>query len=376
MLTLLRNEDRLPETLYGVYDRFLSLLLDWEVRKERLPSAATATAALEAAAYAMVERNQTSLLTIDWVRVAGRTVGELRALGVTSGPSAEDILRVVLSTGLLRDLGGEISFSHNTFLEFLAARRILGTAKPAHTDRVALQIGVARFLCGGTTDVTPLLQEHLLHCDDLQAMKPLLREARTSQPIGGGFKTLYDAIMLGEDLGIELAYSMRGPEAEAFGECIDEFVQTCIILKPKALSLLKDAADSVVRTQQWQQSRSWFEQILLGLEAYGWPGAVLHRQLMEMGYFEAVHAFCDDGTDPDARQSAESLFAYLDAVYKDDFANASQHLARVEDSMRRTADDDADDVPGTYWWWRRVKSSSALQLCLPGFPAPNGYLST
>jgi hypothetical protein len=60
-------------------------------------------------------------------------------------------------------------------------------------------------------------------------------------------------------MGIELTYSLPGPEEQQFAERIEELVQICINLKPKALSVLKDATDGVIRASQWKESRSWFE---------------------------------------------------------------------------------------------------------------------
>jgi hypothetical protein len=331
MLTLLVHEDRLPEALYGVYDRFLSLLLDWEVRKGYLPSAAAAAAALEEAAYFMAECDQVSVPAFSWVRAAGRAVVKSRALGVVTNVSAEDIFRILLSTGLLRDLGGVVSFSHQTFLEFLAARHILVAAK--HADPVALRPGVARFLCGAMEDVTALLEAHLLGCSDVQELMPLLEEASRQGSNGGRFEALYRAIVFGQELGLDLTYSLRGPEVQQFTEHIDQFLETCIDFQPKALSVLKDAAFGVVTALQWEQSRSWFEGIVAGLETYGWPGAPLYRRLADIGVFECKDALVDDGTDSTAGERVEGLFAFLGALDKDRFDEATQLLVQLDTAL-------------------------------------------
>ncbi len=335
VLTLLANNSRLPETLYGMYDRFLSWLLDWEVQNGRLSSAAAAIVALEKTAYAMEKQDQVYLQSTDWIRIAvGDAVHESCA-EVTAQESLEEVLRDLLSTGLLRTQEGVVSFSHRSLLDFLAARRILSKLASilAHTDPVALHTGVARFLCGSMQDVVALLEEHLLHCNDVEELMPLLQEASRTGGHGGHFEALYRAIIFGQEMGVDISYSLSGPEEETFIHDIDELVQTALDFKPKALSILKNATYGIVVATQWESSRLWFERIVDGLEAYDWPGASSHRHFAEIGVFENMDAFVDDGTDLRAADRVEALFAYLGAVHGDDFPRASKYLAQIENLL-------------------------------------------
>ena len=114
------------------------------------------------------------------------------------------------------------------------------------------------------------------------------------------------------------------PPASAFGE--------------KAIAVLKDAADGVVRGTPWPSSRTWFERIVDGLEKCGWPGAALHRQLANAGLFESIEMFCDDGSDPEAGDRVEALFEYLHAAYEDDLQNASNYIARLTEFLHPQGD--------------------------------------
>jgi energy-coupling factor transporter ATP-binding protein EcfA2 len=336
ILTLLKNEGELPKMLYEVYDRFLSYLLDWEVRRGFLSSTATVTAVLEGTAYVMAGQTRTSLTVTDWMKLAGQAVVRLRDSGIATGPSAEEMLRVLLSTGLLRDLGGEILFSHRSLLEFLAAQRILNGSIPPHKDSVAFNFGVARFLCNAMKDATALLEEHLRHCDNVEMLMPLLKEVNEANCSMGRFEPLYETIALGQEMGIVLTYSIRGPDEEKFIEHINKLVETCLDFAPKALSILKQAAYGVIVATPWYYSRLWFERIVDGLEAYGWPGATLHRKFAEIEVFENLDVFSDDGFDPTARERVDVFYAYLEAIDKDDFIQASKHLKQIENFIRST----------------------------------------
>jgi hypothetical protein len=185
--------------------------------------------AIEEVAYIMAEREQTRMSYTDWVRPAGKTIRKLSD-GVATGTSPEEAFRVLLSTGLLQDFGGDISFVHRSFLEFLAARRIVRSPSPAHADPVALQMGVARFVCSGMADVTDLFENHLNHSHDVQVLLPLLREAANARVEGGRFHDIYDAIVLGQQLG---QFNIDWCDESDTNHCIDTILDVCIQFEPQ-----------------------------------------------------------------------------------------------------------------------------------------------
>jgi hypothetical protein len=335
-IKLLEKDGELPQTLFGAYDRFLSLLLDWEVHNSRLFSATAAATVLEEAAYVMASQHLTSLSSVDLVREASKVIAEQHAILPIRRVSIEEIFHNILSTGLLSDIGGEIYFSHKTFMEFLAARRILRQPEQVHSEPISMQLGVARFLCSGMSgkDISELLEQHLTRCDDVESLMPLLKEASEARCVGGRFEALYRAIALGQDMAVDLTHFLRRPEDESFIERIDELVETCLEFKPKALSVLKNAADGILRGSLWESSRLWFERVNAALEVYDWPGAALHRQFVETGFFEAEGPFYSYDSDQKAGEWEQVFFEYVDNVYTDDFAKASESLIKVNQMLR------------------------------------------
>ena len=132
---------------------------------------------------------------------------------------------------------------------------------------------------------------------------------------------------------------------EEFTEDIEELVQISLDFKPKALSILKEAADGVVRADQWKHSRIWFEKILAGLEAYGWPGTALHWRFVKLEVFEKLDAFSDDGSDLSDGEYVDELFSYLKAMHEDDFVCAIQHLNKLEELLRGVLEPDGLSHP-------------------------------
>jgi energy-coupling factor transporter ATP-binding protein EcfA2 len=335
VLQILTKDGVLPRTLYEIYDRDLSWRLNWEVRKGSLPSAIAASTIIEEVAYDLVVRNQINLGSTDWAKIAGRVMLDLRTRGIVAlGPSVEEILNALLSAGLLQDHGDQLGFDHRTFVEFLAARHILGVSVPAHANPVARQLGVARFLCVGLQDPTQLLEECLRQYNDVQSLLPLLSEGSRARSLDARFEALYWAIIDGQEVADHLTYWMRGPDEEAFTGRISALVETCLDFKPKALSVLKDVADGIVRAVPWSRSRQWFEMVVAGMERYGWPGANLYRRFAEIGVFEAIDKFVDDGFDPDAAEGTDALFGFLGTMLVDDFASANERLSRLEEFLK------------------------------------------
>jgi hypothetical protein len=214
-------------------------------------------------------------------------------------------------------------------LEFCAACRIIDLYVSGQFDPVALQSGVACFMCSKLHNVTLLLEEHLSHCADVHEILPLLKEAHIAGGETGRFESLFDAITDSDELGINLSYSPPGEEETTFSKIIDNIVTTCKSFKPKALSVLKTAAESLIWSIQWDQTDPWFEMIVSALEFYNWPGAVFHRRLIKIRFFEYIEAFSDDGSDLEAPYRLRELEAYLDALDKDDFDHALLHLDKL-----------------------------------------------
>lgn len=328
IMALLKDEGDLPATLYGVYDRFLWLMLDWEERKGNLKSVVAAASLLEEASYILAERDDLGIRKIDLIRDAGRG---LQALGDGITPpetNAESIFGLFLSMGLMKEVGGELSFSHKTFLEFLTARRILRQSPSPESDPRAMRLGVARFLFGTMSDVTGFLEGLLQRCDDVDSLVPLLWEADNSGAAIGRFKALRESIALAHEMEIELSHSGRDYEEE-FSRAVNQLVTVSIDLRPRALSLLKHASDAILRARPWQQSQRWFGQILEGLNEYNWPGADLHRRLSET-FFDQES--CVQGHDRYKRDQA--LFSYLEAISKDNFDLATNYLKEIEEIHR------------------------------------------
>lgn len=329
IMALLKNEGDLPATLYGVYDRFLWLMLDWEERKGNLKSVVAAASLLEEAAYILGERDDLGIRKIDLIRDAGRGIQTLRHGIAPPEANAESIFGFFLSMGLMKEVEGELSFSHKTFLEFLTARRILRQSAPPETDSRAMRLGVARFLFGKMPDVTGFLEGLLERCDDVDLLMPLLWEAHKSGAAIGRFEALRESIALGHEMDIERAY-LGEDEKEKFSRSINQLVAISIDLRPRALSILKSAANGILRARPSEQSEQWFEQIVGGLNQYKWPGADLHSRLTKV-FFDLQIYFYDDNQ----RKRDEALLSYLESISHDDFDGAAKYLKEIEEFHAR-----------------------------------------
>jgi hypothetical protein len=329
IMALLKNEGDLPATLYGVYDRFLWLMLDWEERKGNLKSVVAAASLLEEAAYILGERDDLGIRRIDLIRDAGLGLQTLRYGSVPPETNAESIFGLFLSMGLMKEVGGELSFSHKTFLEFLTARRILRQSAPPESDSRAMRLGVARFLFGKMEDVSDFLEGLLERCDDVDLLMPLLWEADNSGADIGRFKALRESIALGHEMDIELTYSREDREEE-FSRSINQLVKISIDLRPRALSILKNAAHGILTARPWEQSREWFEQIVVGLNQYKWAGADLHTRLSRVFFGQQ-----SDVDDDDLLKRDEALFSYLESISHDDFDGAAKYLNEIEEFHAR-----------------------------------------
>lgn len=340
ILNLLATDGQLPETLFGVYNRILAWLLDWERSRGRLTSVAAAEAALEEASYAMRSRDKLSLTTGDWLQAAGRAIQAVRRDSVSLDASAEQLLELFLSAGLLINSGGEVLFSHRSLLDFLAAKRLSRNPDQVHLDPVALNVGVGVFLCGALACATLLFEEYYRGCNNIESMRHLLKEAEKAGCEIGRFEGVSAAIASAEEgLAVDLSYSMRGTDEEEFTQLVELIVNTCVAFKPTMLTALKNAADGVVRAEQWENSRRWFELLTAGLVEYGWPGAAMHKRLSDAGLFERMDVFSDDGTDPHAAERCEDLFDYLTAAYEDNFERAAELLIRLETHLSSRGSD-------------------------------------
>jgi len=333
MIALLENNGSLPDNLFDIFNRFVSWLVDWDVQRGNLRSVVSAISVLEKIAYLIVNKNANSIPTSDWLKISGNILDELQLTSVSSNSNAEDLLKVLLSTGLLQELGGEVTFSHRSMLEFCAARHIIEVPISVHTDPVALQLGVARFISSKLADVTLLLEEHFLRCVDVHDLLPLLKEANIAGRAMGRFEPLLDAVIESQELSINLTYYTYHEGETPFSKIIDNIINTCLCFKPKALSVLKETAANLVTAEHWDDTSIWFEKIVSALESYNWPGGVLHRRFIKIRFFEFVKAFCDDGSDPEAPYRLEELYAYLDAMHEDDFIKAHYYLDKLAQTL-------------------------------------------
>jgi hypothetical protein len=332
------TDGKLPETLFKVYERFVTWLFGWECQKDPAFSPLAATETLEEAAFALTVTERRALPAAEWSRAVGRAVERIRA-GAAANFEPDRLLRVLVSTGLVESFGGEITFSHKSMQEYFTASALI--AKQALDHSVALEPGVTRFLCGAVHEIEPILERCLEACTDAASLMPLLQESSRAGADGGRFPELYEAIALGQELGIEITHGMYGPEAEQLIARVQDLVETCVTFGPKTISVLKAAADGVVRGTPWAESRSWFEHIVQGLERLGWPGSPHHRELLELGFFNAERWVTDDQDDLDDEKEFddevcdEDLFAYLQAAHEDNFAGAAEHLMAIRRVLGR-----------------------------------------
>jgi hypothetical protein len=314
ILTALDQDGDLPSTLNGVYDRFFAQLLDWESRRGRLSSVSSAASLLEETAYLMATRAIRGLPVVDVIRHAAHAIEP-------NENNAEDIFNVMASTGLMRISNGEVWFSHQTFLEFLTARRICRLALKPETDPLAAQFGVARFLCGRVEDVRPLMKVFIDQSDNIEALMPLLEEASNGKN-GSKFGTLVRAVAIAQELSIELTHSGSITEEE-IDAVIEDIVIACEEFRPKALLTLKKAANGIALGRPWPSSERWFNKIVSALKSYGWLGCELQQRFSKVLFDDKPYG------DQDKLRN-ELLMEYLGAIYKDDFESAAHQLKQLE----------------------------------------------
>ena len=321
---LLKNGVELSTSLYSTYERFMLLLLHWDDGKERLCSRAAAVRALEELAVLTFASPSSTASVLHWTEATARALSELKEQNAIGEIDAERVTKALLLTGLVSDTCGEATFTHKTFQEFLLARILVHSLRPPHDHPWCLETGVALFLCSVLDNIEPMLEKHLERYDDVASLLPLLHECSNRGVQGGRFESLYRAIVLGEELSVELTHGMTGPEAEIFIEQINELVAACLAFRPKALSVLKNAASGILTAVQWEQSGEWFDCIVSALAQYRWPGTTFHKQLAKL-YFTRNNVFNCSRCEYDA----SDLFKYLSALDTDDFAAAEQHLRRI-----------------------------------------------
>lgn len=321
---LLASGEELPPTRYATFERFLSWMLDWEIRKGNLSSAAAATVAVEEVGYAMCRRDRPRLSNAEWIRTVSQAMKEALPHQSAADLDPANLLRVLLSAGLLFDVGAEIEFNHRSFMEFAAAAKLKRTSDPI-ADPLSRRKGIAQFLSGGLDTVEPLLAQHLQLEDDVQELTPLLDEAAKSGHPGGRFEDLKDCIDFAAEIGIDIDW-LQGPEADQFVERVKNLVQTALTFGPKAISVLKDAAHGVAWGAPWPQSQDWFLEVVKGLGSLNWPGASMHLELVRAGLFENIGLFSDDGSVDGSSDRLHVFEGYWDAAKNDHFEQMSDRL--------------------------------------------------
>jgi len=325
VVSVLLRGNELPATLFLAYERFVTWLLGWEDERGRLPSAVGATEALQESAYELTGRGTVAMPSADWAKASGRAIEELRARGVATNIVAEEIIRSMLSTGIIRRVEGDISFAHKSFQEYFTARRIVQAGAPVQSEPAALHMGVARFLCSALKDATPLLDTHFKRCSDVEFILPLLQEAERAETLGE-FSDLNRTVVDGFELGERITHSLHRGDAEFFSDEVEGLVQECVNFGPKMVSVLKNAAYGVAMGAQFRQSRKWFEFIVDGFEELGWAGSEFHRNFLHLGFFEAMH---EDRGVTDYSACTNHLYEYLRTVHAEDWSAASGHLTAL-----------------------------------------------
>ena len=330
VIALLRSKEGLPVSLFKVYERFVSWIFHWESKNERGGSSVACITALEELAESLA-KEQRSISAAEWTDAVALGLQYLRERRVLANVDAESVTRDILATGLVTTSDGNFEFSHKSFQDFFSARRSLHRVTESRPP--IAQREVALFLCGAVKDASQILEEQLGNCNDVRELLPLLKECSSANCKGGRFEELYHAIGLSQEMGIELTHGMSGPRAETFIDTIKEMVQTCVLFRPKALSILKDAMWGILMGTPWEQSTLWCECIMTGLEAYGWEGRQHHRRLLDAGFFDRLERFSYADEDEPGAANYEALSDYLKALDADDFTGASSHLQVVLEAL-------------------------------------------
>jgi hypothetical protein len=323
ILTLLANGVEFTGTLYALYDRLFSLVLSWEVQSGRVPSEVASALALGATAYAAAKSNDLSLSRAEWIKVASQSLVHMKSN--SSILAAEKLLHVFIESGMLRDYAGSILFFHGSVKHFFVARHLRDGDSLPLDDSLAMNKDIARFLCGAICDVEGLVEAHLRGCSDVESMLPLLEEASRSISEGRPVQ-LYRIATFAQEVGIHLTYS-RVEDQDWITDGIKEVIGLAIELKPKGLSLLKDTVYGLISGCRWDYSALWFEWVLSAFEEYDWPGTRLLRRFAEVGLYGPDSAF-DEESNPE-------LYAFLDAMLKDDFLSALHCLENMERMLRK-----------------------------------------
>lgn len=329
VVSLLRRESTLPKSLYGVYSRFLEWTFYWEELHDKGASAALCSIALEELAYLARTRAPDPVLRGEWAEAVVNRLRCSQDQAFDPIIHAETSIKWIFSTGLVLALDGEVHFSHRSFQEFFIAKWLLKGPAPPNTTQLPPDMGISRFLCGALPDITGLLNVHLSQCESVDELKPLLEEGSTAGCTGGEFEDLYWAIGFAEEMEIHLSHSGPGQWTETFAEeIIDEIVRIAVIFKPKALSILRNAAFSLIIAVQWDQSGQWFEHLMNGFDQYDWPGTRYLRQFANAGFFEHADRFAEDGT-LKKEANYEALRGFVDALDENKFDKAEEQLAII-----------------------------------------------
>lgn len=331
LFSALEADQALPKNLYQTYERLLHWSLAWDLERDETTFALDIDKLLQVVAYGLCSRELIHAPVTDWTALADPAVERMRALGSRVEPEA--VLRNLSAIGFLRLGDGSVGFAHRSLQEFLAARYLV-SAKPrdAQVDPVALQPGVAAFLCSTLPSATSLIRRHFDRCVHIEDMIPLLDECDASGTRYDEFENLRDAIVIGQEMGTHLTYSVTGPDAAVFIDEIEFLVDTCIEFGAKTIPVLLDAAHGVVFAPGWEQSRSWIERIALGLELLEWGGVAMLLEFISLGYFEhgerifrprpvADEQECTDGGD-----EVPEITRFFHALYNSDWSVASEDL--------------------------------------------------
>lgn len=382
LLSTLEAGKALPRSLYQIYERLLQWVLAWDLERDELALALDADLLLQLVSYRLCSRELIHVPVMDWTALAAPAVERMRALGSRLDPEA--LLRKLSAIGFLRLSDGDVGFAHRSVQEFLAARYLVSAkAKDAQVDPVALQPGVAAFLCSALPNATLLIQRHLDRCVRLEEVIPLLDECNASGTEYDEFGDLHDAIIIGRDMGVDLMYGMDGPGASVFIDRVEFLVDTCVEFGAKTIPVLLDAAHGIVFTAMWDQSRSWLDCIALGLELLEWGGIEMLREFITLGYFEHGEwifrprpcSVADEQEDThESDGTPEDFVRFFDALYASDWSVASEELvvlrgratawlqdsnARIMHERQHRLDDEADQDDGLATYGSAVVASNA-----------------
>lgn len=329
VLSALDAGKALPKNLFQTYDQLMHWTLAWEFERDELPSVLQASEVLQGVSYALCSREALHIPVLDWVSLAAPMMQRLRTLGLTIDP--EYVLRKTAAIGLLRFHDGNVGFAHRSVQEFLAAKYLVERTEKPHEDPIAVQPGVAEFLCSSLPDATALLERHLSRCSDVGELFPLLDECFISETPYGRFEDLRNAMVTGYDMGIHVTHGMIGSDAAVFIDEIEYIVETAVEFGRQALSVLKAAIDGIIFGAMWREGRSWLECLASGLERLGWRGVELLRAFLSLGYFEhGEWIFHPRDEGPNSKSETPFEFMnFFEALQSDDWDSAAVELATL-----------------------------------------------